>query len=107
MSDAPADLESQATAATAGVPTTEPAAAAADPGPRRTRPIRRLIALAAFLAVLFAAWEGAKWLAGDPWRLDSLGYFHAPPFRVLQLSDRHLPHLWDIYASFGEPFQRN
>jgi NitT/TauT family transport system permease protein len=102
---ADADVESQSTAAIAGVPTTE--RAAADIGSRRGVPYRRVLGLAVFLIAMFVAWEGAKWLGGDPWRLENLGYFHDPPFRVLQLSDRHLPHLWDIYGSFGEPFQRS
>jgi NitT/TauT family transport system permease protein len=61
-----------------------------------------------FFVVGFAVvWEGAKWLAGDPWRLTGIGYFHSPPLRILQFNDRQLPHLWDIAASFGQPFQRN
>jgi NitT/TauT family transport system permease protein len=63
--------------------------------------------LGLFLAAFALLWEGAKWLAGDPWRLTTIGYQHNPPFRVLQLNDRQLPHLWDIAAAFGEPFQRN
>lgn len=69
--------------------------------------MRRVLALAAFLVVFALVWEGAKWLAGDPWRIESIGYFHDPPLRVIQFSDRQLPHLWDIAASFAQPFQRN
>ncbi|HYI23643.1 MAG TPA: ABC transporter permease [Candidatus Limnocylindrales bacterium] len=68
---------------------------------------RRVLALVLFVIGVVVVWEGAKWLAGDPWRLESIGYFHEPPFHVLQLSDRQLPHLWDIAAAFGQPFQRN
>lgn len=100
-----ADAETQASAASGGVATTEPGSR--DAGSRRRPGYRRLLAVAVFLVGLFVIWEGAKWIAGDPWRLDGIGYFHDPPFRVLQLSDRHLPHLWDIYAAFSQPFQRN
>ncbi len=72
---------------------------------RSTR--RRVIALVAFLVGFVVVWEGAKWLGGDPWRIPSIGYEHHPPFRVLQLTDRQLPHLWDIANSFTQPFQRN
>jgi len=68
---------------------------------------RRVIALVLFVVGFVLVWEGAKWIAGDPWRLESIGYFHQPPFRVVQLTDLNLPHLWDIAAAFGEPFQRN
>ena len=68
---------------------------------------RRALSLVGFLGVFILIWEGAKWLAGDPWRLDGIGYYHQPPFRVLQLTDLNLPHVWDIAASFTEPFQRN
>jgi NitT/TauT family transport system permease protein len=69
--------------------------------------LRRALSLGLFLVAFALIWEGAKWLAGDPWRIESVGYFHDPPFRVMQLSDRQLPHLWDIAASFAQPFQRN
>jgi NitT/TauT family transport system permease protein len=93
-------------AASTGVP---PSVATALPseGSQRRRQFRRLLALVGFLIGFALIWEGAKWLGGDPWRLTAIGYEHNPPFRVLQLSDRQLPHLWDIAASFGEPFQRN
>ncbi len=60
-----------------------------------------------FLIAFAVIWEGAKWLAGDPWRLPALNYEHQPPFRIVQLTDLNLPHLWEIAAAFGEPFQRN
>ena len=69
--------------------------------------MRRALSLLLFAVGFVVIWEGAKWVGGDPWRLSGIGYFHTPPFHLLQLSDRHLPHLWDIAASFGQPFQRN
>ena len=68
---------------------------------------RRAWSVAAFLLAFGLVWETAKWLAGDPWRLSGIGYFHDPPLRILQFNDRQLPHLWDIAAAFGQPFQRN
>jgi len=96
--------EGQPTAASAGVATTAQAAEGMDRPRRRSL---RALGIALALAISAVLWEAAKWLAGDPWRLPALGYFHDPPFRVLQFSDRQLPHLWNIAAAFGEPFQRN
>lgn len=107
------DEEIASSAAAVGVPETEPTARRADVD-RRTRATsagrrspRRALALLAFLGIFAFVWEGAKWLAGDPWRLEALGYTHIPPFRIQQLNDLNLPHLWDIVGAFGEPFQRN
>jgi len=95
-----------------GESATAPAAAAPSgaeqPEEREGHPrLRRALALIAFMVALVLLWEGAKWLGGDPWRLEEIGYFHQPPFSVIQLSDRQLPHLWDIAAAFAQPFQRN
>ena len=51
-------------------------------------------------------WEGAKFLAGDPWRTDSflgtgIAVVHQPPFKVTGVSDLDLPHIWDIALEFG------
>jgi NitT/TauT family transport system permease protein len=72
---------------------------------------RTALALAGFMVVVAIGWEVFKWLFGDPWRLeDVLGtdidYLHDPPFYLLQASDRQLPHLWDIAAALGTPYQR-
>jgi len=68
---------------------------------------RRVLSIVGFLVALAILWEGAKWLFGDPWHLDAIGYQHTPPFPISQFSDLNLPHLWTILGSFGEPFQRN
>ena len=101
-----APKEEQA-AASARVATTEAASSSARPPRSWRRRARRLTGFVIALLLGGVVWEAAKWLAGDPWRIQSIGYFHNPPFRILQLSDRHLPHLWDIAAAFGQPFQRN
>jgi NitT/TauT family transport system permease protein len=81
--------------------------AKADGDQPRRRGLRRTLTLVCFVLGFALLWEGAKWLGGDPWRLTNLGYFHDPPFRILQFNDLQLPHLWDIAASFTQPFQRN
>jgi NitT/TauT family transport system permease protein len=73
--------------------------------------LRTALAMLAFLAAVALAWEAFKWLFGDRWRLENvlgtgIDYFHDPPFRLLQASDRQLPHLWDIAAALWTPFQR-
>lgn len=97
--------EAQSSAAAVGVPTTERVAPRL--GPRTSAAFRRVSSIVVFLVAFVLIWEGAKWLAGDPWRLTAINYEHQPPFRILQLTDLNLPHLWDIAVAFGEPFQRN
>jgi NitT/TauT family transport system permease protein len=102
------ESEAQATAASTGVPTTERTARRLTPRRRLTRSNgRRILSVVAFVVALAVIWEGAKWLFGDPWHLDTIGYQHTPPFPITQFSDLQLPHLWTIFGSFGEPFQRN
>ncbi len=60
-----------------------------------------------FFVLLAIVWEAFKLVGGDPWRYPELGLFHDPPLRILQASDRQLPHLWDIGASLFQPVQRN
>lgn len=79
--------------------------------PVRTLPrwLRRILAFLFVLALLALAWEGLKWLAGDPWRPESnpFGISHTPPFRTKIASDLNLPHLWNIVEAFGQPSRRN
>lgn len=72
---------------------------------------RTALALAAFFLIAGFVWEALKWVGGTPWRFENVlgsgvDYFHDPPFRVLQLSDRQLPHIWDILFELFEPFRR-
>jgi len=79
----------------------------------RRRPPRRWLGVVAVLVLLVAAWEAAKWLGGDPWRLHGsvlgipVDYEHTPPLTFRMASDLSLPHLWDIAAAFVAPAQRN
>lgn len=72
---------------------------------------RTALALVAFFIIAGVMWETLKWFGGTPWRFENIlgtgvDYFHDPPYRVLQLSDRQLPHIWDIIAALFEPFRR-
>ncbi|MFV2063721.1 MAG: ABC transporter permease [Chloroflexota bacterium] len=72
---------------------------------------RTALALLVFMLLAGFIWETLKWFGGTPWRFENIlgtgiDYFHDPPFRVLQFSDRQLPHIWDILAQLAEPFQR-
>jgi len=75
---------------------------------------RRRVALA-WLAIVVAVlllWEGAKWLFGDPWRIQAsflglpINIQHDPPLRAYIASDLALPHVWTILNAFLEPAQR-
>ncbi len=61
------------------------------------------------LAILLVIWEAAKWVAGVPWR-DVMGIPldppHFPPFRVTQLNDTNLPHVWNIVGAYFQPANR-
>ena len=62
-----------------------------------------------FIAAVFAVWEGAKALGGDPWRFnDASGtpVVYRPPFKWPIVSDLKLPHVWDIARALGAPVQR-
>jgi NitT/TauT family transport system permease protein len=101
------ESEAQSSAAATGVPTTERQARRIASGTTLRSVSRRVLTIVAFLVAFAVIWESAKWLFGDPWHLDSIGYTHKPPFPIPQFSDLQLPHLWSIFGAFGEPFQRN
>ncbi len=77
-------------------------------------PGRRRLVVAWLVIVLglVVAWEGAKWVFGDPWRIHTsllglpIDIEHFPPFRNRIASDLSLPHIWDVAAAFVEPAQR-
>lgn len=79
-------------------------------GPRRWRSVR---SVAFVLIVVAIAWEAAKWLGGDPWRIHTtllgvpVDYEHFPPLRLPLANDINLPHLWLVVAALFEPAQRN
>lgn len=70
---------------------------------RRARPV---VGFSVIVVLLLVAWEGAKWLAGDPWRYESflgtgLVIDHRPPFRLVPFNDINLPHVWAIVEEFA------
>ena len=81
--------------------------------PAGGRARRRLVALIVVLAGLVIAWEGAKWLGGDPWRIHAtiaglrIDYEHVPPTHWRIADDISLPHVWDVIRAFVDPAQRN
>ncbi|HEU0235015.1 MAG TPA: ABC transporter permease subunit [Candidatus Limnocylindrales bacterium] len=70
---------------------------------RRARPV---IGFSVIVLLLLMAWEGAKWVAGDPWRFESflgtgIAINHTPPFRLTPFNDINLPHVWWIVEEFA------
>lgn len=74
---------------------------------------RQGLGLLVVLILVLVAWEAAKWLGGDPWRLHGtvlglrVDYEHFPPFHWRIADDLSLPHVWDIVGAFFSPAQRN
>jgi NitT/TauT family transport system permease protein len=68
--------------------------------------LRSVAAFVGVVLLLGVAWEGAKFIAGDPWR-EFFGIPLAqpwdPPFRVRQFSDLNLPHTWHVFGAYFEP----
>ncbi len=87
-----------------------PAAIAEAPGGHSKR--RQLAGLVIVLGALVVLWEGAKWIAGDPWRIHAtiagmgIDYEHFPPLKWRIADDLSLPHVWDIVRAFVDPAQR-
>jgi NitT/TauT family transport system permease protein len=73
---------------------------------------RRSAAITVVVLAILVAWEGLKWLGGDPWRLHGevlglpIDYVHFPPFHWSIAADLALPHVWTVAAAFVEPSQR-
>jgi NitT/TauT family transport system permease protein len=74
---------------------------------------RRIVGFVALGLILVFAWEAAKWLGGDPWRLHGtvlglqVDYEHLPPLHWRIADDLSLPHIWDVVGAFVAPAQRN
>jgi NitT/TauT family transport system permease protein len=75
--------------------------------------LRVALAWLLIVVVLLIAWEGAKWLFGDPWRIHAsllglpIDIEHDPPFEARIATDLSLPHVWEVLGAFVEPAQRN
>ena len=89
------------------------ATAASLPSPLRARPwARRGLSLAAVVLCLILAWEGVKFMAGDPWTFSTdegalVNIHFKPPLSFAFASDLNMPHVWDIGAAFLRPARRN
>ncbi len=75
----------------------------------RERPrIRPGVGIALVLLLVLVAWELAKWIGGDPWRIHGellglrIDYEHFPPLHWRIATDLSLPHLWSIAGAFGQ-----
>jgi NitT/TauT family transport system permease protein len=68
-----------------------------------------LLSFIILLSLIALVWEGAKWLGGDPWRVENnpFGIEHTPPYDWKVASDLNLPHLWTIAESYAQPSRRN
>ncbi len=73
--------------------------------PRSARRGRSILTLVAFLVLIAIAWETAKFIAGNPWRIE--GWVWDPPFRISFFSDLNLPHIWEIVGALADPYRRN
>jgi NitT/TauT family transport system permease protein len=70
---------------------------------------RSVLAFILIVLLLAVAWESAKWVAGVPWREfmgTPLDPPHNPPFRITQLNDINLPHVWQVIGAFFQPASR-
>lgn len=74
-----------------------------------SRIVRQVASFLLIVLLILVAWEGLKFIAGDPWRADTnpFGIEHNPPFRLKQASDLNLPHIWTIAEAFGNESRRN
>jgi NitT/TauT family transport system permease protein len=104
MRDPQTDTERQSSAASTGVAGVEPPIA-------RRSILRPILSIVIVLFMVGLVWQLAKAVGGDAWRYDDflgtgVALHHNPPLRILQLSDRQLPHLWDIGAALFQPVQR-
>ena len=66
--------------------------------------LRRVGVFGAFLLLIGLAWEGLKFLGGDPWRTETWTW--QPPLEIWFASDLLLPHVWDIWRALADPVQR-
>jgi NitT/TauT family transport system permease protein len=68
-----------------------------------------LLSFVILILLIALVWEGAKWLGGDPWRVEinPFGIEHTPRYDWKIASDLNLPHLWTIAQSYAEPSRRN
>ena len=65
---------------------------------------RPVLTFVAFAVLIVVAWEGVKFIGGDPWRTETWTW--DPPLDIWFASDLLLPHLWNIVGALAAPVQR-
>lgn len=83
------------------------------PPPSRARSWFNIALRFAFVfVVVCVAWEGLKFIGGNPWRFSTAdgAWFNLvwfPPLEIKFANDLNMPHLWDIFSALVQPAQRN
>ena len=72
----------------------------------RGRSVRRALGLVLIVGALLVVWEAAKFIGGDPWRVDGV-VIHNPPLRWRFASNQSLPHVWEVIGTLAIPIQPN
>lgn len=78
---------------------------------RESSRTRRIVGLLLIVLVLLVVWELAKFIAGDPWRINGdlfgipVNFFHYPPLRWRLVTDQSLPHVWEVIGTLTRPVQ--
>jgi NitT/TauT family transport system permease protein len=73
---------------------------------------RRALIWVLVVAGVLVVWEGLKFLGGTPWRPPgalpgpNVPVLWNPPFRWAFVNDLNLPHVWNIWLAFLDPWQR-
>ena len=93
-------------------PATAPPSVAATEAGGRPR-FSRWIGLLVIIGVILFVWEAAKFIAGDPWRINGelfgipINFFHQPPLDWRLATDQSLPHIWEVFGTLTRPVQPN
>ena len=75
--------------------------------------LKQAVGLLLIVLGILVVWEVAKFIAGDPWRLNGeilgvqINFFHNPPMRWRLVTDQSLPHVWEIARTLTVPVQPN
>jgi len=81
--------------------------------PRARRGVGRVVGLSLIVVALLVLWEGVKFIAGDPWRVNGeifgipVNLFHNPPLRWRLATDQSLPHIWEVLGTMTRTVQPN
>lgn len=71
----------------------------------------RVAGVVIILLLLLFVWEAAKFIGGDPWRINGeffgvpINFMHYPPLDWRIASDRSLPHIWEVLGTLTRPVQ--